>query len=62
MSLDSKIYLYIFISEYLYNLEIVKGRIKDKDIESGYSDVSKKTKLRINVLQFTKIMSMICVF
>ncbi len=35
-----------FISKGPCNLEIVKSRIKNKDIESWYSDVRKTTKLR----------------
>ncbi len=38
-----------FISKLQYNLEIVKSRIKNKDIESWHSDVRKKTKLRTYV-------------
>ncbi len=35
-----------YISKLQCNLEIVKSRIKNKDIESWHSDLSKKTKLR----------------
>ncbi len=41
---------YKFISKFHCNLEIVKSRINNKDIESLYSDVQKKkTKLRTYV-------------
>ncbi len=43
MPMDLKIK---FISKLEYNLEIVKNRIKNKDIESWHSDVRKNTKLR----------------
>ncbi len=46
MPMDLKIK---FISKLEYNLEIVKRRIKNKDIESWYLDVRKKTKLRAYV-------------
>ncbi len=35
-----------FISKFQCNLETVKSRIKNKDIESWHSDVRKNTKLR----------------
>ncbi len=35
-----------FISKLQCNLEIVKNRIKNKDIESWHSDIRRKTKLR----------------
>ncbi len=34
-----------FISKLQCNLEIVKNRIKNKDIESWHSDIRRKTKL-----------------
>ncbi len=34
-----------FTSKFQCNLEIVKSRIKNKDIESWHSDVRRKTKL-----------------
>ncbi len=64
-----------FISKFHCNLEIVKSRIKNKDIESWHSDVSKKTKLRIyvtfknefnvesylfNPIQFSAILLCVC--